>query len=129
MADWYVETADMSISEDTGQLHLNHFPDAVRKKLKLRAMETGVTFRDLIIGVLRGYSDGLGEIAGDKRAAGVRGMRKGIQDGARSGGAGAKRVAEVGGAFGGASAGPGAVDGGIRKDQGDDAEKAEGDEW
>ena len=124
-----LETADMSIAEETGQLHLNHFPVGLRQQLKIKALETGVTFRDLIVDVLRGYCNGPGEIAGDKRAAGVRGMRKGVPDGARSGGAGSKRDAEAGGAHGGAPAGAGAVDGGIRKDQGGDAKKAEGDEW
>ena len=60
-------------------LYIQDFPDEVRWKLRLRAMETGVTFRDLIIDVLRGYSDGLGETVGVKRKADVRGMWKGIQ--------------------------------------------------
>lgn len=115
-------------------LYIQDFPEDIRAKLKVEAFTTGVTFRALIIGVLRGYCNGPGEVAGVKRAAGVRGLRAGVQDGARPGGAGAERVAEVGGAFGGAPAGAGAVDGGIRKDQGGDSEKAEGfadgkDEW
>lgn len=110
-------------------LYIQEFPDDVRWKLKIRAMETGVTLRNLVIDVLRGWCDGPGGIAGVKRASDVRGVRAGVSDGARQGRAVAERVAEAGGASGGAPAGPGAVDGGIRKDQGDDAKKTEGDDW
>ena len=113
-------------------LMIKDFPDELRWKLRLRAFETGVTFREVVIGVLRGWCDGHGEIGGAERAAGVRGMRESVQDGAgaRSGRrrAGVKRDAAGGGALDRASAGAGAVDGGVRADQGKDAEAAEGDD-
>lgn len=90
----------------------------------MEAFATGVTFRDLIIGVLREYCYGPGGIESVKRAAGMRGVRAGISHGGEG-----KRVAEGGSAHDRASAGAGAVDGSLRKDQGDDAQKTEGDEW
>lgn len=44
------EKADSDIS--SRQLHVQQFPEELRVKLKIRALETGVTFRELLIHVL-----------------------------------------------------------------------------
>lgn len=110
-----------------GQLHLNHFPVELKRELRIKALETDVTFRELVIGVLRGYCNGLGESGGDGGTEGVSGMSEGVSHGGRTGGS--QRHAKAIRSSDRAPADTGQVDGGIRADQGENTKKAEGDEW
>lgn len=114
-------------------LSIKDFPEELRWKLRVKADEAGVTLRKLLIGVLAEWcesdrevrGDGLREAGGDKRAAGVSGVRGGVLDGK-----GQKRAAEAERASDGTSAHDGAVDRGLRKDQRKEIEDILGEpEW
>lgn len=133
-----------------GQLHLNHFPEGLKRRLKLKALETGVTLRDLVVAILEEgaegvperpvkpeviedweppeeVGDGFGESGSDLGAAGVRGVRAGVPLGQIGDDRGQKRVAEAGGAFDRAPADSRAVERSLRADPEDAGEEAEGD--
>ena len=110
-------------------LSIKGFPDEVARKIRIEAYRSGVTFREVVIHILRGWGDGLGEVGGAERAAGMRELREGVSHGEGPGREGAERIAEVVGASGGASTDTGAVGGGVRTDRAKQAQEAAEDEW
>lgn len=167
------ESFNMNDEDVRGQLHIGDFPKELHRRLRIIALESGVTFRDLIVSVLRawafgarsgnfttgkeppltkpvplnesklgekirgqmerlsaGVANGAGQAGGVKRAQGVSGVRGGVLDGEGAGGAGKERVAADSGTPDRAPGDGRAVDGSLRKDQGETVEDILGEpEW